>query len=472
MDEGILVKAYNFLLRKQATRQTFDTTNWAGYLMSLGISAHKGRVNWNERTKLLDLKYDTTANCVNLISRASTNSEIQLFREVKNGNSKTYKIISKEKREWLDQYPYIQAIAKSAEVEEINESSSPAYPPLQLIKYINSTFTQQDAIKVLIEHIILTGNAFWIIDYNGTIPTLIRFVMPDFFYDIEEDAAGKPLRYWYIEKGGKRSMDAKNVVHFANYGSWSTTWGAGMSYISSGWANIEKNLLTYLNTNLTNHGIPAGLVHFKNKMPDATFQTLQKQFNDMYTGIENSPKLAFSNGGEFEIVKLGYTPDEMGIEVTWRLAREAIANSHGVPISMLSNPSNRSVVQGQDVQFLRDTVQPLLMLISQSLTEKLLPLYGDVSGMFFAARNIVTEDQKAALEERKANLETGLTTRNEERAAMGIESSPNPLADELLVPSNLVVLGQQPAQQPNLARQIIDGIMEKTKQKETRHGKD
>lgn len=470
MDEGILVKAYNFLLKKQATPQTFDTANWAGYFMSLGMSVHTGRINWDERTKLLDLKYDTTANCINNISRASANSEIQLFREVKEGNSKTHKLVSKEKSEWLCQHSYIQEIAKSAKIEEITD---PTYPPLQLIKYINSTFTQQDAIKTLIEHIVLTGNAFWIIDYNGTIPSLIRFVMPNFFYEIEEDAAGKPLKYWYTEDNRKKSMDAKNVVHFANYGSWSTTWGAGMSYISSGWANIEKNLLTYLNTNLTNHGIPAGLVHFKTKIPDATFQAFQKQFNEMYAGIEKSAKLAFSNGGDYEIEKLGYTPDEMGIEVTWRLAREAIANSHGVPISMLSNPSNRSVVQGQDVQFLRDTVQPLLMLISQSLTEKLLPLYSDVSGMFFAAKDIVKEDQRAALEERETNLETGLTTRNEERAAMGIEPSPNPLADELLVPSNLVPLGQQPPPpQGQLARQIIDGIMEKMKQKEIRHGQD
>ncbi len=450
MQEGILNKIGRILYTKQVNPnpQEFDRMSWSSYLCLLAQNVSNAQVEWNDWGNLLNLNYNSTADCLDIISDCVSSVNIQLFRESTKTNGKTK--VSKDYREWLDSYSYIKTVAKTANIEEID-----TYPPLELLKNINAKMNESNAIAITSKHLELTGNGYWKINRSdGGIPALIRFIPPNTITDIEEDVDGTPLKYYY---GKDKWYDAKDILHFWFIGPWSTKWGCGRAYKSSGWANVQKNITTYLASNFKNMGIPAAAVISKSGMTEKQFDTFKKQFDQLYKGVIETGKTAFLTG-DIEIIKLGFTPDEMGVDMTWRLAREAIANSHSIPISKLTDASNRAVAERHDVQFLRDTATPILMNICQELTESYLPMFGNTEGMFFAIPDIVPEDQTAALNERKANLEAGVTTYNEERAAMGKEPYKDPNADLLWIPSTKVPIGTLPQ---NLAKQITDNIMDR-----------
>jgi phage portal protein BeeE len=98
-----------------------------------------------------------------------------------------------------------------------------------------------------------------------------------------------------------------------------------------------------------------------------------------------------------------------------------IRQCYGIPETVLNNRSSAfaSAEVGDD-QYWAGTIRPALVRQAEQYTEQLLPYFDDTEDMFFAYDDPVIRDQSAELQQAEIRLRTGMTTINEERAALNM----------------------------------------------------
>lgn len=400
-----------------------------GFTQLMGGKKVSGQIPWNNYTLQRQEYRGTTYAGIKKIGAAVSSASLHLF--VPDGNSdvrKTKRIpVADERLKFLKEQPFIKRILTPNEnAEEITDHAA-----LDVFKKANGSMTRSQLMLDLVINLMLNGNCYWepIENEAGAFPAQIRVWLPTQMKPITKGGMtnGYKVR---LKMGNTKKFKLEEIVHFFYPNPHSQSEGFSPVSAASQRISGEVNTAAFQNSTLENMGIPAHIVKIMRRMEPDAFEEFKTKWGDMF---RSAGKTGFTQG-EWELVVMGQTLQEMGYIEGSKMLREFIANTLEVPISKLTmESSNRAVADAGNTEFLRDTILPNLVMIAEEMTESLIPMFPSLDGTdaFYMFDNPVPEDLRLKIMARRVNRTTGVTTPNEERAEDGLEPHPSEEAESL-----------------------------------------
>jgi HK97 family phage portal protein len=316
----------------------------------------------------------------------------------------------------------------------------------QPIKGGKSMLTGMDLKLLLGMHLMLNGEAFWLLNdrrrVNGA-PTRVDVLLSQYVYEKIAES-GDLTSYVYRLPQKELELDPMDVVHFKlpdpgdMYRGHSPTQGIRYSLDTAQKADI-------LNAKrLDNFGVPAGTLETELKPSDTERHKLLEQFKQMYGGPANSGKVAIlPNGFKFNPVQL--SNQDMQFVEGKNVVRDEILANYGVGLEILGRTESqtRANAEAAIFVFMKFGVLPFLEKICDSLNNDYLITFPGTENLEFTFDDPVpenTEDKRATAD----NLfNGGALTPNERRKMFGLEPLDLPGMDTPYVP-----IGMMPVDDP------------------------
>lgn len=318
---------------------------------------------------------------------------------------------------------------KGKEVTEVE-----THPALDLLYRANDFTTQFDLMWMTSQYLELTGEAPWFIQYQGSKPTQILLLRPDYL-EVIPGTAGNIINGYRYKVGGKFVPLTTEEVVFLRYPDPSRQFrGAGTLQAVARTVDIEEYSEEYNRNFFFNSARPDGSLTTDQKLTKEQISRIEKKLSDKFRGIGNAHKtLILQKGLKWQALSL--SAKDMDFIEQSKFSRDKILAVFRVPPTILgiAENVNRANAEATDYVFARRTIQPKLIRIEQQLNEFLLPKFPGTEGMFFQFDNPVPEDEAADLAEIQSGLRDGWLTINEAREEQGYDSIGSD-GDKLRVP--------------------------------------
>lgn len=435
--------------------------DWRSFSSIFHGRKKSGEISWNDWAAQRREYRGTTYACIRKIAPAVAAAPLHLFIPEGNSEIRASKRIpvNDEMKVFLLTRPHCKAIMIVNEgLEEITDHAA-----LDVFKKANGSMTRSQLFDRTMIDMMLNGNAYWepIENNAGAFPAQINMLPPERMKPIVKDGVvtGYALKRGFAKPAKK--FEADEIVHFFYPNPHSIS--EGYSPVAAASQRISGEVLTstFQNSTLENMGIPAGIIKIVRQMGPEKFAEFKKEFGDLYGGVRKANSLGFTQG-EWELVQLGQTLQEMGYIDGAKMLREFIANTLQVPISKLTmESSNRAVADAGNTEFQRDKILPDLVMIAEELTESLIPMFPSLedTGAFYMFENPVSEDLRLKIMQTRVLRTTGVSTPNNERPLYGLEPHDSEAADDL-APVRAPIPEQNESEVERMAKAAIDGVVD------------
>jgi HK97 family phage portal protein len=286
--------------------------------------------------------------------------------------------------------------ATSPARSDSGEIAIPDHPFEQLLRRPNPFMSRFELIEQTVGNLEIHGNAYWFLagEPGGT-PQELWPLRPD-RVSIVPDAQRGVRGYVYAVDGRQIPLDAAEVVHFRRWHPANDYYG--LSALEAARLAVESDrAMSDWNRRYFGEGmaVPAGIVAIRDRVNDADFERLKREWRAAYGGRER--KTAFLRGASVEWHNVGLSQHDMDFLNARRFNREEIFQIFGIPVGMFSeNATEANALVGERV-FIERTLWPKLVRIAEKITTYLLPFYGaNLTGRF---DDIRPQDKQAMFEE-------------------------------------------------------------------------
>jgi HK97 family phage portal protein len=240
------------------------------------------------------------------------------------------------------------------------------------------------------------GNAYWFLagEPDGA-PLELWPLRPDRVSIVPDPRRG--VRGYIYEVDGRRiPLDAEEVVHFRRWHPANDYYG--LSALEAARLAVESDrAMADWNRRYFGEGlaVPAGIVAIRDRVSDADFERLKREWRTAYGGRER--KTAFLRGASVEWHNVGLSQQDMDFLNARRFNREEIFQIFGIPVGMFSeNATEANALVGERV-FIERTLWPKLVRIAEKITTDVLPFFGPgLEGRFDDVR---PQDRRVLFEE-------------------------------------------------------------------------
>lgn len=394
---------------------------------------YEGRV---DQRGLVDRAVGVVWVCAELRAKYAASVPIRLYRP---STGRGRKVRDRRTAEWL-RSPHVglrsaSLADRAGDIEEVLD-----HPVLTLLRDPNpqQTGVEYRRFRFIAQYI--TGNAYDLCARDDGQPPV--YLLPLFPQHVGVVPGTDRLidRYTYGRPGVARvEYDADDIIHSKHMPSLTDPYfGVGCLHAVSAEVDLLSAALTYEQAYWSNYAMPTVMVSVKPGMGPEGQRALDKWLQSRYRGPRNAGKAAVIEGIE-SITQLQSSAREMqyreGRDALTRLIQQAF----GV-FGMLERPVG-GVNIGSDGRtaeeevFLRQTIAPDVAAYCETLTERLLPMYGVEPGeLWFAGDNPVREDELRLREANRADVAAGILTANEAREDLGREPLPAPSAAPIIPP--------------------------------------
>ena len=287
-----------------------------------------------------------------------------------------------------------------------------------------SMLTSMDLKYVSAMHMLLNGEAFWLLDKRlrtGGAPTFIDILLPQYVY--EKITNGEITEYVYRLPEREVHLDPMDVVHFKLPDPSKPQ--RGHSPVQS----IRYALDTYKESDvlatkrLEHNAVPAGVLETDQNPSEDARKRLQAQWQQQYGGPANSGKVALLPNG-FKFSKVQDTNADMQLVESKNLIRDEILANYGVSLEMLGHNENQTRANAEAAIFIFKQFGALFFIekFADTLNNDYLIAFPGREDLSFSFPDPVPEN----MEEKRANAETlfsiGAMTPNEARKQFGLEA--------------------------------------------------
>lgn len=365
---------------------------------------YSGLATSRSKSEMLKAYTSWVYACVNIRSKAVAGAEFELYVKGRDG---------------------------LVEIEE--------HPFLDLMQEVNPFDTRYEMICKTIAHLDLTGNAYWYLPKNGLgIPGEIWVLPPDKMTVIPsktEYISGYVLR----QDNDKIPFTPDEICHFKYPNPSDAFYGASVLMAAAHSAEIDTDAHEYQRKFYKNSAIPAMALKTEQKLNKDTFQRLKDDWDSRYQGSANAGKTAVLEQG-LAVERIGVNPSELDWLDTMRSTRDDILAVFGVPASMLGlvEDVNRANAEANQFVFASNVIEPILTMIDERMTQDIVRKYDPK--LIVKHTSTIPDDDETEIRVAKMRLDSGLTTRNEERLEYGYDEIEG--GDVLLVPGSLRPLQQ------------------------------
>jgi HK97 family phage portal protein len=288
---------------------------------------------------------------------------------------------------------------------------------------------------------------------NARVPKELYVLRPD-RVKVEYDASGYPLRYVYTHDNGTVEMDAADVLHKRLFHPESDHYGMSPLKAAAYSVDIANEARSWNMALLQNSGRPSGAVQTEAQLTEDQYETLRSRLNEKHAGAGNAGRIAILEGG-LTWEPMGLSPQDMAWEQTIKMTTREICAAFNVPPELIGDHEHATYSNYQEARkaFYEETVLPLLDSIRDDLNRWLPPCFGDVI-IDYDRDDIeaLKEDRDAVWKRAIEGVRNGLITINDARGMLNLEAVPEPEADQLLIPFNMMPLSQSTGKEPAKAK--------------------
>lgn len=353
-------------------------------------------------------------SCVSLISSELSAQKLRLYIK-KNGSKPLKTKTIKLHQSQASRVKSSQFSSLTDEVEEVVE-----HPFIEMMRKVNPFWNASDLLEAYSVYISLTGMFFaYIVKNDFGVPVELWPLPPERMHAVKNQDT--LISYWEYWNGSERiRFETDEIWYQRTFSPLDQVYGfsALMGTIKA--ADLSSKIWEYEYNLLNNRAVPDLLVSVDGPLNETNQDRIFKSWKNRYGGNNIGSTAIIGDGVKVE--KLSFTPDEMGHVVGSDKARDRICNAFRVPKQLLtSDDVNRANLDGGIYSFQRFCIKPILLKLEQSINQNIIPLYDDSGAFFCAFDENVPEDKDYKLRERQANIQTGYTTINEERAANGLQ---------------------------------------------------
>lgn len=316
------------------------------------------------------------------------------------------------------------AVSRAGDLKEVLNG-----PLVDLLGSVNNYMNAFDSKKLTSVNMDLTGNAYWILIRNMLgIPAAIWFV-DSAYMSIIPDKNVWIKGYKYKKGSTEIEYKPEDVVHFKCVSPGNQYYGVAPLMACLDAFNLEEYMMNYETQVFKTGGNPKMIIYTKSQVTKEQGERMKAAFKHIPDG-----DIAIFYGEDFTLHDLNSpTTRDMGFREGLSFARDRIAMCLHVPKSMLTaDNSNRATAIAQQYHLAKYAIAPRCTQIDQKISEHLAPQFNERYVVVFD--NPVPEDAEQEREDRKVNIDLGITTRKEERKKMGMGDP----EDELLVPVGMI----------------------------------
>jgi HK97 family phage portal protein len=367
----------------------------------LGGKKSKSGVQVNEEVALT---YGAVWRSVALLSGIISSLPIQVFRKTANG------------RELVSDHPVSKLITRKP----------------------NKLMTKAVYFDRSVNHNQLWGNSYAWIQRNGSaVPIALLPVHPS-----DTEVFQKDFELFYkikLKTGNSKYMEkivpSSDILHWPGFGDGVV----GKSIIKYMREDIGLGIAArdYGSTVFSDGGLPTGFLTVPNGLKPEQIEANRANWKKYARG--NGEGVAVLQG-DIKFNQLTIPPDDAQFLETRKFNVEEIARWFGVPPHKIASMEHAtfSNIEHQAIEFLQDTIVPMLAKIEGEYTTKLFREDEEDYYVEFNVDGYVRADSQAKAEMLRTNIQNGLMTPNEGRAKQNMNSMNG--GDELYIQQNMMPL--------------------------------
>lgn len=318
------------------------------------------------------------------------------------------------------------------------------HPLVRLMRQPNPYFTRWFLWYLTITHLDLTGNAYWWIatDRLG-VPRELWPLPPQCVRVIPGDPeAGEGIIKNYIirwESGEEVETPASSIIHLRHPDPMSPYYYGGSLVLRAATEiDIDDFISAHQREFFRNDAVPAAVVEFPTIMTKDVRKQFETQWVEKYA--MKPGKIGYLEGGA-KLTTL-VSQKELDYLQSRGINHKIIQAVFGVPDSKLMSGESilaRATLETLDYNFHKETIDPLLTMIDEQLTNDLARRLFDPS-LVIMHDPTIPRDLKLQVELDQQELAMGKVSINEVRVRDGY--APIPGGDEPLVPRNRTPLSK------------------------------
>jgi len=305
-------------------------------------------------------------------------------------------------------------VQKGYEVEEVNE-----HPYLELIKAVNPMMNGFELWELTSLYLDIIGNCYWYLRPNGAgLPGEI-WVLQGQYVKVIPDATSLVAGYIYQPKQTMIKLAYEEVIQY-KYPNLSDLY-YGFSPLQGGAYSIDSDKYQKeFEINLFKNGaMPGTVLETDKKLGDDAYKRLMSFWKKFKKGGAGNTAVLDSG---LKANKIGLSPQELShIDGRKETAKEILC-IYGVSLVQLGfgELTNRATSDTLDYVFNKSTIQPKLIRIQEKQNERIMPKYDD--NLFVQFDNPIPKDKDFEIKERETNLKMYVTSINEERQKIGLDT--------------------------------------------------
>jgi HK97 family phage portal protein len=311
---------------------------------------------------------------------------------------------------------------------EIVYNEITSHPLLDLLDKPNDETTKSDALYVIQSHKKLTGDAFWIKIRNGQQVVGLRSLPPDkITLNLQTPTENDPTviqSYTYRDRIDGLEItvtyDPKDVIHFKKPNPNNAFRGLGAVEAFAETIDLD-NLTTETSKKFFQNGALTNFVLTTDKsLTDEQLKRLKAEMNASYTGASNAYKTMILGGG-LKPEDISYSNKDMQFldQLEWYRDKLMIGFGNTKASLGMIDDVNRASHESSLVEWKRNTVQPDMNAIVNTLNEFLVPEFG--TNLVLGYCDPVPEDRTDDVSEAQTLYAAGVMTLNEARALIDLE---------------------------------------------------
>ena len=321
-------------------------------------------------------------------------------------------------------------------IKEAVGAGTPA-KALNLLKSANYTETYFEFMRNLFSYFLITGNAFIIAQSTAENTDIIELfcAKPQ---DFIINGVGTSLATTYIYQDGNRSLvfnlnrmnwryeaydkngfyyQLKHIKNFNPRFNSGNLWG--MSVLTQLFLEMEQFIQGAVHNNalLKNGAKPSGVLTLDEEMSDNAYERARKEFQQFYSGAENSGKVLIFEGSNAKFDAFNISPKDMDYAKLVEWIENALYSRLKIPRALISEKSmTYNNLREAKMQLYEFAIFPSFDMILEGLSDLIFSRAKDVSNyeLYYDTKDIdAFSEKQMEIDERIVKL--GITTFNEAR---------------------------------------------------------
>lgn len=312
------------------------------------------------------------------------------------------------------------------------------HPLLDAIDKFNTNTTRQDGFYTTQSHKKLTGDAFWLLDWQGSELTNIYLLEPD---KVELDL-GTPndktdsfvKGYKYKDTVDGQEIDAyyypDQIIHFRTPNPSNPFRGYGAVEAAADTIDTDNLAQETMKKFYLNGAIVNFILTTEGRITQDQLKRLRAELKANYSGTANAYKTMILGGGfKPETIQLSNREQEFLKQLEWYRDKIMVLFGNTKASLGIVDDVNRATHESAMVSWRKNSIKPEMQALVNTLNEFLVPRYGN--NLVLTFKDPVGEDRTALLEEATVLIQQDIADVNEVRELLGLDARPNEVNDSL-----------------------------------------